>query len=351
MTNKKPPNWKEFLLQSNQFDYLDNNIYQIHESIDPTFLKNFKEISKNPDICFIALDLSETKLQLFHQPTVIEGSWKNSNKTMIAFIDTELNANPVELVHKSIKKNKGTSHSLHEFKLGCDDIDDFKKLRNPKTNFHYKNIVPIPTLLTKSFLELPSTEPDQTAIVFYGTLFRIDVEAELGNINDTSTNPCSDLIDQESTKDTSKKYNDTFPYEHPLVHKYLESCLHIIQFCHLCSLGKVSPVLFTSISSPEARAWRSSILTEANITGPINMKQAPKHKKSVTLSDDADKPSPAIKVSRCDDVFTNTILKIHKSVNKLLRNASEREKKEPGFKKLEPHKKTTYTKRVSNPTI
>jgi hypothetical protein len=173
MTNKKPPNWKEFLLQSNQFDYLDNNIHQIHESIDPTsdILKNFKEISKNPGICFIALDLSKTKLQLFHHPTVIEGSWKNLNKTMIALFDTEFNANPVELVQKSIKKTKGKSHSLHEFKLGCDDIDDFKKLRNLKTNFHYKNIVPIPTLLTKSFLELPSTEPDQMAIAFYDTLF------------------------------------------------------------------------------------------------------------------------------------------------------------------------------------
>jgi hypothetical protein len=33
------------------------------------------------------------------------------------------------------------------------------------------------------------------------------------------------------------------------------------------------------------------------------------------------------------------MLKIHELVNKLLRNASEREEKEPSFKKLEPHKK------------
>ena len=68
-------------------------------------MKNFEEISKNPGVCSLALDPSETKLQLFHHPTVICGSWKDPIKKMIAFIDLEFNANPVELVPKSIKVN------------------------------------------------------------------------------------------------------------------------------------------------------------------------------------------------------------------------------------------------------
>ena len=47
----------------------------------------FEEISENPGICFLALDPSESKLQLFHHPKVIGGSWKEPNKRMIAFID------------------------------------------------------------------------------------------------------------------------------------------------------------------------------------------------------------------------------------------------------------------------
>jgi hypothetical protein len=36
---------------------------------------------------------------------------------MIAFIDLEFSANPVELVHKSIKEVKGKSHSIHELQF------------------------------------------------------------------------------------------------------------------------------------------------------------------------------------------------------------------------------------------
>jgi hypothetical protein len=42
-----------------------------------------------------------------------------------------------------------------------------------------------------------------------------------------------------------------------------EECLHILQFCHLCHIGKMPPVIFSADSSIEAKAWQSSILTSA----------------------------------------------------------------------------------------
>jgi hypothetical protein len=166
---------------------------------------------KNLGVWFIALDPSETKLQLFHHPLVIGGSWKNPNKSMIAFIDLEFSANPVELVHKSIKEVKGKSHLIHEFSLCCDSTEEFKKLRNPKTNFHFKNIIPIPFLLTKTFLELPSTEPDQVAIAFFETLYRCYIEVDYNNKNKASSIETESIsedlvpVDQISSNNTEEQ--------------------------------------------------------------------------------------------------------------------------------------------------
>jgi len=77
-----------------------------------------------------------------------------------------------------MKEVTGKSHSIHEFNLGCGGNYDFKKLRNPKLDFHYKNIIPLPSLLTKTFLELKSTTPTEVAIAFFDILYRCDVRAQ-----------------------------------------------------------------------------------------------------------------------------------------------------------------------------
>jgi hypothetical protein len=40
-------------------------------------------------------------------------------------------------------------------------------MKNPKLDFYYKNIVPIPHLLTKTFMSLPNTEPYAVAKAFF----------------------------------------------------------------------------------------------------------------------------------------------------------------------------------------
>jgi hypothetical protein len=309
-------NWKDFFLQSKQFNYLNDNLIQLRESIDPSAnsLKNFEEISKNPGVCFLALDPSETKLQLFHHPTVICGSWKDPIKKMIAFIDLEFNANPVELVPKSIKEIKGKSHSIQEFNLGWDNIEDYKKLRNPKANFHYKIIVPVPTLLTKAFFELSSTDPIHVAVAFFDMLYSCDVEsqykssAKTSSANKSPKTHCRDNTDQATVESANELNDNTISSDPSMDPNMLENCLHIIQFCHLCSSGKISPVLFTSGSSPEAKAWRSSILTSANIVIEYPSKSFSKHKKPEQSSDDENEASPANKLTQRDDLFIDTML-------------------------------------------
>lgn len=76
MTTSRLSTWKDFFLNSTKFDYLNSELCNLRESIKTLvdFLKSFEEISKNPGISFISLDPTETKLRLFHHPTVIGGS-------------------------------------------------------------------------------------------------------------------------------------------------------------------------------------------------------------------------------------------------------------------------------------
>jgi hypothetical protein len=225
--------------------------------------------------------------------------------------------------------------------------------------------MPIPSLLTKTFLELPSMEPDQVATAFFETLYRCDIEVDFNNKNKASSikteSNSEELVpvDQISSNNIERTNGTSNISDQVASQRFLEDCIHIFQFCHLCSIGKVTPVLLTSTNSSEAKAWRSSILSPANIIESKNTNVA-KHKVPEPSLEDEDGNSPVSKLSRQDDVFINTMLKIHESVHKtLLKSTMEKEEKEPGFKKLEPHKKNfilnasavpPYDSQVSEPT-
>jgi hypothetical protein len=61
---------------------------------------------------------------------------------------------PIQILPKYIKDVKQKSHSPDEFALGMTDSNAFWSVCSPKTEFTYKNIVPIPTLLIKAFLKV-----------------------------------------------------------------------------------------------------------------------------------------------------------------------------------------------------
>jgi hypothetical protein len=41
--------------------------------------------------------------------------------------------------------------------------------------------------------------------------------------------------------------------------KFMETFVHVIQFCHLCSKGKIPPVNYSISSTPEMEKWFKSI--------------------------------------------------------------------------------------------
>jgi hypothetical protein len=92
------------------------------------------------------------------------------------------------------------------------------------------------------------------------------------------------------------------------------------------------------------------VLTLAGISDNKRQNSTSKHPKPNTDVDDDPEPSPATKLTKRDDTFISKMMKIHESVDKTLaRSALEKDEWEPGFKKLEPHKKLFILNALATP--
>jgi hypothetical protein len=78
-SNIKASNWKQFSLSSSGFNYPTNILLKVKAAgaAGNSAEKIFTDFSRNPGIAFLSLDASESKLQLFHHPTILGGSWMN----------------------------------------------------------------------------------------------------------------------------------------------------------------------------------------------------------------------------------------------------------------------------------
>jgi hypothetical protein len=66
-----------------------------------------------------------------------------------------------------MKDIKQKSHTSDVFLEGTEHSDKFNALNNPKVDFTYKNIIPIPNLLMKPFFEFTKTDPITIAVTFF----------------------------------------------------------------------------------------------------------------------------------------------------------------------------------------
>jgi len=71
------------------------------------------------------------------------------------------------------------SHSAEEFGLALTDNDGFNSLKNPKSDFIYKNLIPIPNLLTKAYLEATAKDPISIGSAFFEAMKSYDEALEL----------------------------------------------------------------------------------------------------------------------------------------------------------------------------
>jgi hypothetical protein len=243
--------WKDAFLTKKYLDLSKFHLGKIIAVGGPktSITTSFDEISKNPGVALLSLDSSEEKLQLFHHPKVFGDSWSSSEKQLVAILGTDTSAIPVEVVSKLVKDVKLKSHSIEDFALVIDDVNSLATLVNPKTNFHYKNLVPIPNLLIKTFIQLQKKDPLSVTSAFFMAMLQFDTAStqdagnDVDNLNTTIDNMplLTDELDSRTSPTDITPPTLITPSKNT---KFMDHFVYVLQFCHLCHLGKISPVLY-----------------------------------------------------------------------------------------------------------
>jgi len=234
--------------------------------------------------------------------------------------------------------------------------EKFENLKSPKVEFCYKNIIPIPSFLIKAFIELPSFDPYSVAKAFFDEMeeFANFCQAPLVDSPKKSNISANNNNEENSTHQQDQNDNENgLDFGSPeMASNYINLVLefvHVIQFCHLCTKGKIPPVLYTLSTSPEIQDRFLSI-SPVVVTLPKHAIQRKTSSFNSSDLEDDEISSPERKVSRKDHFIINTMLKLHESMDKNnLKQTLEKEEKEPGYSKLEPYHKNLILNASATP--
>jgi len=277
-------------------------------------------------------------------------------------------ARPIQIVLKSIKVVKAESPS---FTAAVDPESARNPLENvvvskkaKKIEFHHRNILPIPHVPTKAFLNLTTFDPLSVAQAFYKAMQEFDLKQHAEK-NETETEIDGNLMgeeeeakdddlqntegdesskssqvrnfseEQENSKEVEKEDEEDLADEKkpPASQSFLASFLHVLQFCSLCSKQKIPPVQYSIVSNPIIDSWFNKL----DSVKCSQVTAGSKRRNSVIIaSPDSENftMSPDPKMSWKDQYFIHTMLKIHDTMDE---NYKEKADKEPGFSRLEDH--------------
>ncbi len=83
-------------------------------------------------------------------------------------------------------------------------IKNLEELKSTRLEFHYRNILPIPHLLTKAYLSLEVFDPQSVAQAFYSPLMEFNTNPSV--VQHESHSP-PDLHDDEKQPDSSSSHS------------------------------------------------------------------------------------------------------------------------------------------------
>ncbi len=119
--------------------------------------------------------------------------------------------------------------------------------------------------------------------------------------------------------------------------KYFDHFVNVLQFCHLCTKGKVPPIQYSLATTPDINKLFTSISFHILLDTKLALKRPKQNNIEESESED-DTPNPSQKISMTDHFPVYTMLKLHESIDKYnLKINQECEEKEPGFNCLELH--------------
>lgn len=82
-------------------------------------------------------------MRRFHHGWILGGLWYNPEKQFIAILASDSKAKPIQILPKFMKYEKVKTNSTFEFISNLSSEREFIALKNLKTEFNYKNIVPL----------------------------------------------------------------------------------------------------------------------------------------------------------------------------------------------------------------
>jgi hypothetical protein len=349
-------------------EYSNSLLKTIRDSVNPVikFTDSIQEISKNPGVTLLALDVSEAFLQIFHHPAVLGGNWTNRSQRVVSILGFQSDAAPVQLIEKLIKESKRKTPSLEKFSECISDEPSLRNLKNFRTDFHYLNIIPLPHLLTKTFMSLKSTDPLSVASAFFHVMLDFDTNSNSGDNGDhdistptlEETNTPNSSQGTDDNGETTNNEVSTSPAtlgvptvndaSRPNKSQFLVDFYHMLQFCFLCYKGKIAPVLYTLDKSLEMTNWFNNIQTITFTSNKPSSKRS--NYKNDNSESDKDTDNPAQKISRKDQYFIDTMLKLNESVDKnIIKSNLDKAEKEPGFTRLEYYKKNMILNASATP--
>jgi hypothetical protein len=129
-------------------------------------------------------------------------------------------------------------------------------------------MIPIPDILLKTFIQLDKVDPESVARAFYDAMINYDTNFqedsnEIASSTDTETEDDEDVNASEKNPVTSSKTASTKQKESST--SFSSSFSHVLQFCYLCTKGKIPPLLFTVATDNETTVWFEKI-EHASIT-------------------------------------------------------------------------------------
>jgi hypothetical protein len=353
MTPKAPTkhsDWSDFIINEDTLDYSDRELSNIRRigsnSVAPNTM--FFELSRNPGIGLMFLDASEDNLQVLHHPTVIGGSWQQKEQKLIALSGITATPTAVQIIPKSIKQIQTKVPLVADLIQPNKDLSLVKCHKSRVTQFTFKNLIPIPISLLRIFITLPSTDPASVAKAFIlkiqemnSTTIQNDTE-----LTETPKKTPDDTIDNtETTEDeietpvTSLKTADTIS-EDNVDNTPIALCSHIIQFLYLCLKGKMPSIHYTIPTDTAITTWHAKLTMEHLKAPPTNFITTSNSLLEHQSSDDDTSNTNSSQMSLKNQHVILALQKISENLDQnAIRAREDSDRKEPGFKKLEPHRK------------
>jgi hypothetical protein len=296
-----------------------------------------------------------------HNLGTIGGSWLQDETKLVALLGSDSNPVAVKIKDSSIKDIKPKVPKVEEIQDAIMENISFKNIKGVREIFHYKNIIPVPHALIKSFLSLKQHDPINVAKAFNTVMTNNEKELILSpEDTENPTSPGNENRHEDSSQvddSTLTIENDAIApirgvrhqpeseelsHQQEATHLWLEEFQHALYFCYLCEIGKMDPIIYSVQPSNDIIEWQRSVESKYLFNDHLHNQNMSNilasSGRSESIDNDDIMVESSISLKECH--MMHTLLKISENLDQnTLRLARDSEEKAKGFAKLENHKR------------